>query len=635
MATYSTIKGFTIQSLGADPYTSVAGSGTWASGGALNTGRFPVTGATNAPAVTTGLAFGGTAPGPAKTGATESYDGTSWVEKGDLNDARISLGGAGTATAALGFGGDSPGLPTATESFNGTSWTVVPATLTEGKESAAGFGLQTAAIFATGYVGPPAGPTGNTANVQSYNGTAWTEVFNVNTARSYVYGCGIQTAGIIAGGSAPPYSAAAETWNGTCWTTVNSLNTARANFSMFGTQTDAVGSGGDDGSTPRFAIVEAYDGTSWSEQANLASANKMSGSSGTAGTAGINFGGSDPGNNPMTRTEEWTTAAPPISIAQVGQVWYNTASNVLKGYKLTNGTGAWASAPSSNSVSAEGGGFGGSNTDSVIFRGDPTPVRTQTETFDGTSWTERNDMTTPRTCTIGGSGKTSDGIAMGGCAPPAVLNSTEKWDGTSWSEVNDLNTARKSGGGACYGTSTATLFFGGVTPASPPYSALTEAWDGTCWEVKNTLNAVRRDMTGSIGTQTSAACVGGAGLPHPPTTSVALNETWDGTTWSEKADLNTARYGGMGAGNSNEAMIVTAGNLYPATPPYSALTEQWDGTSWTEVGDLVSGRYRSEGGGTSVSAMTTGGYDPAGAIDAVAQAWTVPQPNEIKTFTSS
>ena len=293
-------------------FKAVLGTGVWASGGVLNTGRFPIGGATNAPATSTGLGFGGTAPGPAKTGKTESYDGTSWTEKGDLNDARIAMSGAGTATAALGFGGDSPGYPTATESFNGTSWTVVPATLTQGKDSAAGFGLQTAAIFATGYAGPPAGPTGNTANVGSYNGSAWTEVNNVNTKRSYVYGCGIQTSGIIAGGSGPPYSAAAETWNGTCWTTVTSINTARANFAMFGVQTNAVGSGGDDGSTPRFALVEAYDGTTWTEVANLASANKMSGSSGTGGSAGINFGGSDPGNNPMTRTEEWTV--PPATL---------------------------------------------------------------------------------------------------------------------------------------------------------------------------------------------------------------------------------------------------------------------------------------------------------------------------------
>ena len=324
MATYKGIKGVKVVTKTTDPTASQAdgtvwynststalkyaiqGAGAWASGGALNTGRFPIGSARNAPAHSTGLGFGGTAPGPAKTGATESYDGTTWTEKGDLIDARISLGGAGTATAALGFGGDSPGYPTATESFNGTSWTVVPATLTQGKDNAASFGLQTAAIFATGYAGPPAGPTGNTANVGSYNGTAWTEVNNVNTARSYVQGCGVQTSGIIAGGSGPPYTAVAETWNGTSWTEVADLNTARANFSTFGVQTNAVGSGGDDTPTPRFTKCEQYDGTCWTEVADLANANKMSASSGTGGSAGINFGGSDPSNAPMTRTEEWS-----------------------------------------------------------------------------------------------------------------------------------------------------------------------------------------------------------------------------------------------------------------------------------------------------------------------------------------
>ena len=316
---YKNIQGYSVQSLSSDPSASTSvgqvwynstsytfkianqGAGAWAAGGAMNTGRFPLGSATNAPAHSTALGFGGTGPS-GKTGATESYDGTTWTEKGDLVDARIALGGAGTATAALAFGGDSPGYPTATESWNGTSWTVVPATLTEGKDSAAGFGLQTAAIYAAGYVGPP----GNTTNVGSYNGTAWTEVNNINTARSYVYGCGIQTSGIIAGGSGPPYTAVAETWNGTSWTEVADLNTARANFAMFGTQTTAVGSGGDDGSTPRFTKTEKYDGTSWTEVGDLANANKMSASSGTAGTTGLNFGGSSPTNAPMTRTEAWS-----------------------------------------------------------------------------------------------------------------------------------------------------------------------------------------------------------------------------------------------------------------------------------------------------------------------------------------
>ena len=324
MATYKGIKGVKVVTKATDPTASeaegtvwynstapaalkysIAGAGAWASGGALNTGRFPIGSARNAPAPLTGLGFGGTAPG-GTTGKTESYDGTSWEEKGDLVDPRIAMGGAGTATAALGFGGDSPGYPTATESWDGTSWTVIPQTLSQGKDSAASFGLQDAAIFATGYAGPPAGPTGNTNKTDSWNGSTWTEVNDNNTARSYVQGCGTQTAGIIAGGAVPPYSALAETWDGTSWTTVNSMNTARANFSTFGIQTNAVGCGGDDGTTPRFAKAEQYDGTSWTEVADLANANKMSASSGTAGSAGINFGGSDPGNNPMPSTAAWS-----------------------------------------------------------------------------------------------------------------------------------------------------------------------------------------------------------------------------------------------------------------------------------------------------------------------------------------
>ena len=39
MADYSTIKGFTIQSLASDPVTGVAGGGTWASANNLNVVR--------------------------------------------------------------------------------------------------------------------------------------------------------------------------------------------------------------------------------------------------------------------------------------------------------------------------------------------------------------------------------------------------------------------------------------------------------------------------------------------------------------------------------------------------------------------------------------------------------------------
>jgi hypothetical protein len=527
------------------------------------------------------------------------------------------MGGAGTATAALGFGGDSPGYPTATESFDGTSWTVVPATLTQGKDNAASFGLQTAAIFATGYAGPPAGPTGNTANVGSYNGSAWTEVNNVNTARSYVQGCGTQTSGIIAGGSAPPYSAAAETWDGTSWTTVNDINTARANFSTFGTQTFAVGSGGDDGSTPRFTIVEAYDGTTWTEVANLANANKMSASSGTAGTAGINFGGSDPGNNPMTRTEEWTTVSP-LSIAQEGQVWYNSSSKVLKGLGGSVPAGSWASAPSLNTGrSSATATKNGTTTAALNVGGAPRPVK-NTESYDGTAWTEVNDMNSAATDSRGGAGTQAAGILGGGSSP--TTTESETWDGTCWTEVNNINTGRYQVG--AFGTQTAAMLAGGRGPTDAG-DDFSETYDGTSWAEGNDLNNARRTYNSGGGTSTAGIMAGG-GEPNQDYT-----ETYDGTSWTEVADLNTARMAAAMAGSKSLALIFGG----PNGPPYTGATEAWDGTSWTEVGDLSIGTGYQSGAGSSSAALSIGGKSESVAQSAVTEEWGAG--TAIKTFTAS
>ena len=72
-----------------------------------------------------------------------------------------------------------------------------------------------------------------------------------------------------------------------------------------------------------------------------------------------------------------------------------------------------------------------------------------------------------------GSGITTAGLAFGGQNPDDTLyGNTEAYNGTSWTEVNDLNTSRTLLGSA--GTNTAALAFGGGTP---PASAATEEWD--------------------------------------------------------------------------------------------------------------------------------------------------------------
>ena len=112
----------------------------------------------------------------------------------------------------------------------------------------------------------------------------------------------------------------------------------------------------------------------------------------------------------------------------------------------------------------------------------------------------------------------------GGNAPE-----TELWDGTSWTEVNELNTARRVTAGSG-DSSTSALCFGGYTTTSV---ANTETWDGTSWTEVSDLNTSRYQLMG-VGTNTNALAVGG----NP---ARSINEKWDGSSWTEVGDLNTGR----------------------------------------------------------------------------------------------
>jgi hypothetical protein len=68
-----------------------------------------------------------------------------------------------------------------------------------------------------------------TAATEEYNGTTWTTVNSMNTARRGVGGAGIQTAALAFGGDiGPAFTGATEEYDGTSWaTSPGSLNTAR------------------------------------------------------------------------------------------------------------------------------------------------------------------------------------------------------------------------------------------------------------------------------------------------------------------------------------------------------------------------------------------------------------------------
>ena len=272
-----------------------------------------------------------------------------------------------------------------------------------------------------------------------------------------------------------------------------------------------------------------------------------------------------------------------------GQVWYNTGSKTLKGIVGAQ-TAAWSSGGNMNQARAYMQGFG-ILTAAVIAGGRGPPSNTQydlTETYDGTSWT-----TSPATLNSGRienscCGTSTAGLLFGGL-PPAGGNLTESFNGTAWTEVNDMTEQHTEGFGG-FGTQTAAV---GACGNNPPTTDA-EEWDGTSWAETGATSTARRDLCGA-GIQTSGIIFGGN---VPPST--ANVETYNGSTWTETANMNTALRGRGRAGATDSAALAIGG-----LP--SALTEIFNGTSWTEVADLATARSHAGNDGTTTAAFCAGG----------------------------
>jgi hypothetical protein len=77
--------------------------------------------------------------------ATEEYNGSTWTGGGNMGTARYGLGGAGTQTAALAFGGYDTTFLVDTEEYDGSTWTA-GGNLNTARSETTGAGLQTAAL---------------------------------------------------------------------------------------------------------------------------------------------------------------------------------------------------------------------------------------------------------------------------------------------------------------------------------------------------------------------------------------------------------------------------------------------------------------------------------------------------------
>ena len=299
-----------------------------------------------------------------------------------------------------------------------------------------------------------------------------------------------------------------------------------------------------------------------------------------------------------------------------GQVWYNETSNTLKVSSLTS-SGSWATGGSLNTGRRALGGAG-TQTATLAFGGSsPAPTggsKNETESYDGTSWTEVNNLNTARGYAARGSGGTqTSALFFGG--PPA-LAITESWNGTSWTEVNDLNTGRRSLGGAG-ADNTSMLAFGGSSAPEPAGTAVTEEWNGTSWTEVGDLNTARRDLAG-FGIKTSALAATGE-----TTVRVSITESWNGTSWTEVADTNAVRSGAGSAGADSTSGLIFGGFESAPVDSNVGKTELWNGTSWSEEADLSGPVYYQQqaGAGTATAAISFGGEGSSNQMRTGTEEW--------------
>jgi len=314
-------------------------------------------------------------------------------------------------------------------------------------------------------------------------------------------------------------------------------------------------------------------------------------------------------------------ASDPSVADALGQLWYNSATNVWK--VATSGPGAWsAGGDMTRPPSGLHEGGAGILTAGLAFGGTPWPYppvdSTYTEEYDGTSWTAVTAMPTA-THYNPGAGTQTAALSMGGNIQTTPQTFVFEYDGTNWTDGGDLPSATALSG--ALGTQTAAILIGGS-----PYTDVTVSYDGTSWTELATLTAARLAL-GGAGTTTAGLAFAGY-TSGPPAGVLALTESWDGTSWTAVNVLNTARQTcGVGQGTQTDAMCVAGG-----TAP-KAQTEIFDGTSWTEVGDLSTGRATvAQSSGTTDTAT---GWVAAGTpYTNITEEWANPI-IAIKTVTTS
>ncbi len=293
-----------------------------------------------------------------------------------------------------------------------------------------------------------------------------------------------------------------------------------------------------------------------------------------------------------------------------GEMWYNTATGSLKVQELV--AASFSSGGSMGNARYGGNYFGTGKSSQVAVGGQKAAAPpsanniADSETYDGTTWSEGNNLGTARFNGAGGGTETAGIVATGrnpaaSPSPQVRYANTEEYNGTSYSEVNACPEASYRKVGA--GTQTALMICGGLPPSFPPYSNTSFEYDGTNWTAGGAMPQ-RGDYMDGVGVTTAAVIFGAINSPSPAN-NTSLD--YDGSAFSSNNNMNNNHGGQHLASGTVTAAIVAGGGT-----PYAAAAESeiYDGTSFSTNATLAQVGQRGGKGSTTANAIGCGGYGP-------------------------
>lgn len=409
------------------------------------------------------------------------------------------------------------------------------------------------------------------------------------------------------------------------------INSSYSPYAL-GTASAAWAGGGQINATTYTTAGANFNGTTWSNNANVISSGRVRGLGLGTYSAGIIYGGFTGAVSGIAQTfngTSFTTITASTAKMDMAGCGTQTAAFFIGGFTsaAVNATSIWNGAAwvagGNLSVARQWAQGAGTSTDAVCAGGTGAANYATAEKYNGTSWSSIASMAFYRARGVGIGASSADCKVVGGLNTGTGVNYTSdtfSYDGTAWSTTYGLRSSRTLFGGAGGTTnSTSGIVVGGrlnndnVTSTNTTEIMATDTsisggvWGGYAYPVTG------RQQGSGFGT--ADACIAAGGYISTPAGYSVTAEASNGVTWASTTSMPNSVQVGSGVGTSTAGGVMM-GLIVPGNLVVN-LIRLFNGTTWSAGASNSVGTYFSGGFGLSTSACgQAGGLVSGGTLTA-------------------